>query len=214
MRRSIAIFLPRAALTLLGTQAFIAVLATQIEGPGIRVVVQGAEQLTAGLVLVLAIPGLAGRLDQEAAPWTDRWWERTYASLIEAALYGLLFLLPFSTWILANLDSELITLAGHAIPRIAPAQPDFARTARIFHQIGAGLALGLIGLHLRNYGTAMVMSALRDLARRSIGPFVRPGTERDRFPHRRTELSRRPAVARLPSDVTATLRGRAPGGSE
>jgi hypothetical protein len=86
--------------------------------------------------------------------------------VIEAALYGLTVIEPLAIWLVAVLNQDNIIILGVILPTMVRSNRELAANLAITRDIGAGLVLLLLALHLRNRSIAFLAAATRSLSQR------------------------------------------------
>jgi cytochrome b561 len=185
------IVLRRVAFGLLAVLAFLVLAQPELEPGTVRSTLRALEVHAAALLLLLFLPTLAARLQHIGSgaglPMTDR----VFASLIEAALYGLMLIQPLLTWLVASLDQTGATILGSALPPLAPGDPAMGQEIGLAHDVGAAMVLLLLALHIRNRGLAMLAAATRSLSYR--GRSLPASSEHHRAQRRKAHPAHQPS---------------------
>lgn len=166
MRSRASVVLPRAAFGLLTFASFLLLVQADMEPGYLRGAVFRLETRALVLVLLLFSPALAARLKHSGSGTRLLHKECFFAGLIEAVLYGLMLIQPLAAWLVASLDQNVVAVFGITLPSIAPADSTIASEVNIVRELGAGLALILLALHVRNYGIGLRTAGPRSLAER------------------------------------------------
>lgn len=82
----------------------------------------------------------------EIRPTPPRW-QSLAATLVHAALYGLMFALPLTGWLMMNADGETVTWFGQSLPVLVGASRRLAHTLKDVHEAIANVGYALIAVH-------------------------------------------------------------------
>ena len=74
-------------------------------------------------------------------------WQARIATLVHAALYGLMLLLPLTGWLMLNANGESVSWFGQALPVLVGPSRRLAHTLEDVHEAIANAGYFLIGLH-------------------------------------------------------------------
>ncbi len=82
------------------------------------------------------------------SPPTHKQWEKILAHLTHWSLYGLLFLMPLSGWVMSSAGDFPISFFGLNVPDITGKNEALFLKSRVVHEVLAFLIIGLAGLHI------------------------------------------------------------------
>jgi len=99
-------------------------------------------------------------------------WQALAATVVHIALYGLMFLLPLSGWLMFNASGKEVVWFGVQLPTLLSPDKALAHSIKEVHQVLANFGYALVGLHA---AAALVHHYLmRDNTLRLMWPQLRP----------------------------------------